>query len=52
MCMSFVAVGRSLTIVSYVALNMAALLFWTMFNCNPPIAILSYGGGGGGGGVS
>ena len=38
MCMSFVAVGRSLTIVSYVAFKMAALWFWTMFNCNPPIA--------------
>ena len=30
MCMSFVAVGRSLTIVSYVAFKMAALWFWTM----------------------
>ena len=38
MCMSFVAVGRSLTIVSYVAFKMTALWFWTMFNCNPPIA--------------
>ena len=38
MCMSFVAVDRSLTIVSYVAFKMAALWFWTMFNCNPPIA--------------
>ena len=38
MCMSFVAVGRSQTIVSYVAFKMAALWFWTMFNCNPPIA--------------
>ena len=38
MCMSFVAVGRSLMIVSYVAFKMAALWFWTMFNCNPPIA--------------
>ena len=38
MCMSFVGVGRSLTIVSYVAFKMAALWFWTMFNCNPPIA--------------
>ena len=38
MCMSFVAVGRSLVIVSYVAFKMAALWFWTMFNCNPPIA--------------
>ena len=38
MCMSFVAVGRSLTIVSYVAFKMAALWFWTMFHCNPPIA--------------
>ena len=38
MCMSFVAVGRSLMIVSYVAFKMAALWFWTMFNYNPPIA--------------
>ena len=38
MYMSFVAVGRRLTIVSYVAFKMAALWFWTMFNCNPPIA--------------
>ena len=38
MCMSHVAVGRSLTIFSYVAIKMAALWFWTMFNCNPPIA--------------
>ena len=38
MCMSFVAVGSSLTIVSYVAFKMAALWFWTMFYCNPPIA--------------
>ena len=38
MCMSFVAVGRRLMIVSYVAFKMAALWFWTMFNCNPPIA--------------
>ena len=38
MCMSFVAVGRSLVIFSYVAFKMAALQFWTMFNCNPPIA--------------
>ena len=30
MCMSFVAVGRSLTIVSCVAFKMAALWFWTM----------------------
>ena len=30
MCMSFVAVGRRLTIVSYVAFKMAALWFWTM----------------------
>ena len=48
MCMSFVAVGRSLTIVSYVAFKMAALRFWTMFNCNPPIAHchpLLWGGG-------
>ena len=45
---SFVAVGRSLTIVSYVAFKMAALWFWTMFNCNPPIAHchpLLWGGG-------
>ena len=48
MCMSFVAVGRSLTIVSYVAFKMAALWFWTMFKCNPPIAHchpLLWGGG-------
>ena len=48
MCMSFVAVGRSLTIVSYVAFKMAVLWFWTMFNCNPPIAhchLLLWGGG-------
>ena len=48
MCMSFVAVGRSLTIISYVAFKMAALWFWTMFNCNPPIAHchpLLWGGG-------
>ena len=48
MCMSFVAVGRSLTIVSYVAFKMAALWFYTMFNCNPPIAHchpLLWGGG-------
>ena len=48
MCMSFAAVGRSLTIVSYVAFEMAALWFWTMFNCNPPIAHchpLLWGGG-------
>ena len=48
MCMSFVAVGRSLTIVSYVAFKMAALWFWTMFDCNPPIAHhhpLLWGGG-------
>ena len=38
MCMSFGAVGRSLMIVSYVAFKMAALWFWTKFNCNPPIA--------------
>ena len=30
LCMSFVAVGRSLTIVSYVAFKIAALWFWTM----------------------
>ena len=30
MCMSFVAVGRSLTIVSCVTFKMAALWFWTM----------------------
>ena len=48
MCMSFVAVGRNLTIVSYVAFKMAAFWFWTMFNCNPPIAHchpLLWGGG-------
>ena len=48
MCMSFVAVGRSLTIVSYVTSKMAALWFWIMFNCNPPIAHchpLVWGGG-------
>ena len=48
MRMSFVAVGRSLTIVSYVAFKMAALWFWTMFKCNPPIAHchpLLWGGG-------
>ena len=48
MCMSFVAVGRSLTIVSYVASKMTALWFWTMFNFNPPIAHcppLLWGGG-------
>ena len=48
MFMSFVAVGRSLTIVSYVAFKMVALWFWTMFNCNPPIAHchpLLWGGG-------
>ena len=48
MCMSLVAVSRSLTIVSYVAFKMAALWFWTMFNCNPPIAHchpLLWGGG-------
>ena len=48
MCMSFVAVGRRLTIVSYVTFKMAALWFWTMFNCNPPIAHchpLLWGGG-------
>ena len=48
MCMSFVAVVRSLMIVSYVAFKMAALWFWTMFNCNPPIAHchpLLWGGG-------
>ena len=48
MCMSFVAVGRSRTIVSYVAFKMASLWFWTMFNCNPPIAhchSLLWGGG-------
>ena len=38
MCMSFVAVARSITIFGYVTFNMAALWFWTMFNCNPPIA--------------
>ena len=46
--MSFVSVGRSLKIASYVAFKMAALWFWTMFNCNPPIAHchpLLWGGG-------
>ena len=40
--------GRSLLIFSYVAFKMAALWFWTMFNCNPPIAhchLLLWGGG-------
>ena len=35
-------------IVSYVAFKMAALWFWTMFNCNPPVAHcypLLWGGG-------
>ena len=48
MCMSFVAVGSSLTIVSYVAFKMTALWFLTMLNCNPPIAHchpLLWGGG-------
>ena len=48
MCMSFVSVGRCLKIASYVAFKMAALWFWTMFNCNPPIAHchpLLWGGG-------
>ena len=48
MCMSFVAVGRSLMIVSYVDFKMAALWVWTMFNCNPPFAHchpLLWGGG-------
>ena len=48
MCMTFVAVGRSLMIVSHVTFKMAALWFWTMFNCNPPIAHcypLLWGGG-------
>ena len=47
-CMSLVAVGRSLTIVSDFAFKMAALWFWTLFNCNPPIAHyhpLLWGGG-------
>ena len=38
MCMSFVAVGNSLMIYSYVPFTVASLWFWTMFNCNPPIA--------------
>ena len=38
MCMSFVDVGKSLTIFSYIAFKMVALWFWAMFNCNPPIA--------------
>ena len=48
MCMSFVAVGRTLMIFSYVTFKMAALWFWTMFNCNPPISPcypLIWGGG-------
>ena len=48
MRMSFVAASRSLMIVSYVAFKMAALWFWTTFNCNPPIAHcyrLLWGGG-------
>ena len=48
MCMSFVAGGSGLMIVSYVAFKIAALWFWTMFNCNPPIAHchpLLWGGG-------
>ena len=48
MCMSLVAVDRSLTIVSFVAFKIGALWFWTMFNCNPPIAHchpLLWGGG-------
>ena len=48
MCMSFVAVGGNLTIVNYVAFKMTALWFWTMFNCNPPMARchpLLWGGG-------
>ena len=48
MCMSFVAVGRGLMIVCHVAFKMTALWFWTMFNCNPPIAHcypLLWGGG-------
>ena len=40
MCMSFVAVGKSLTIFSYIAFRMATLWFWAMFNCNPPIGPL------------
>ena len=38
MCMSFVAVGRSLTIVSYVAFKMAAFVILNN-------ATLSYGSG-------
>ena len=38
MCMSFLAVGKSLTIFSYIAFKMVALWFWAMFNGNPPIA--------------
>ena len=48
MCMSFVAVGKDLKIFSYIAVKMAALWFWAMFNCNPPIAPcypLPWGGG-------
>ena len=48
MCMSFVAVGKSLTIFSYIAFRMSALWFWAMFYLNPPIAPcypLLWGGG-------
>ena len=48
MCMSFVAVGKSLMIFSYIAFKMAALWFWAMFNCNSTIAPcypLLWGGG-------
>ena len=48
MCMSFVAVGRSLTIFSYVIFKMVALWFWKLLKCNPPIAPyypLLWGGG-------
>ena len=47
MCMSFVAVGRSLAIVSYVSFKMAALDFeQCSIVIHPlPIATLSYGAG-------
>ena len=38
MCMSFVAVGKSLMIFSYIAFKTAALWFWAMVNCNSPFA--------------
>ena len=47
MCKSFVAVGRNLTIFSYVAFEMADLWFWKRsIAIHPlPIATLSYGAG-------